>query len=411
MMWKRFKNHIRAFICEQNYKTIIKRIHKYPPNKKIRVLFYVTENSKWCYQQLYELLDNSPYFEVLIAVGILNTVHKGVDKTRQNLEENYNFFKTRGMNVHYAYKDNNYISFKEFKPDIVFYEQRWDLPRLYRPLFVSKYALTCYCSYGFELFKNNCNYSWEFHKCLWKLFVENEMNIEYYKTCLNNPVKNCIATGWPKLDYFRQNIESSFKWNNPDKVKIIYAPHHSLSKTGLQLATFNQNGKFILEWAKAHPETTWVFKAHPRFRFALLNDNIMNEEEIEEYFKAWEKIGIVYTAGDYFNIFQSSDLMITDCGSFLAEYLPTCKPLIRLINKNAIELNPLGENIVSAYYKSENNNDLQQILKTLIEDKNDYMYKQRLSIKEKVFGYDECASRKIYKALLLHLKRKEENDQ
>ena len=408
-MWKRIKQYIRATNCEHNYKKVLKRIQGYPKNRRIRVLFYVSENSKWGYQSLYELFNSSTKFEVIVCVGILNSVHNGYDKTRKNLEENYIFFKKQAMNVHYAYKNGQYINLKEFKPDIVFYEQKWDLPRLYRPYMVSEFALTCYCSYGFELFKNSWNYSWEFHKLLWKVFVENEKNIEYYNTLHQSPPKNCIVTGWPKLDYYHNNIQSTFEWKNPDKFKIIYAPHHSLSETSLQLATFRRNGKFILEWAKAHPETTWVFKAHPQFRFALLKDNIMTEEEIDEYYKAWEEIGLVYNTGDYFNIFQSSDLMITDCGSFLAEYLPTGKPLIRLTNKNSVELNPLGETIVSAYYKSEkeDNSDLNQVLKTIINDKNDYMYEQRQSIKEYIFGSDESAALRIYKLFLLNLCRKE----
>jgi len=50
----------------------------------------------------------------------------------------------------------------------------------------------------------------------------------------------------------------------------------------------------------------------------------MTLNEVESYYAEWHNLsnGFVYDEGDYFNIFKSSDALITDCGSFLAEYLP-----------------------------------------------------------------------------------------
>ena len=61
------------------------------------------------------------------------------------------------------YKDGKYIDLEEFKPDIVFYEQPWGLPRRYKPYYVSKFALTFYLPYGFSMLDYIGDYNRNFH--------------------------------------------------------------------------------------------------------------------------------------------------------------------------------------------------------------------------------------------------------
>lgn len=79
-------------------------------------------------------------------------------------------------------------------------------------------------------------------------------------------------------------------WREPDKFKIIYAPHHSFTD-GMHFATFLENGKFILELAKKYKnKTTWLFKPHPKLEYALIKENLMTEDEVRQYYKEWEKL-------------------------------------------------------------------------------------------------------------------------
>ena len=111
-------------------------------------------------------------------------------------------------------------------------------------------------------------------------------------------------------------------------------------------ATFKENGKFILELAKKYDETTWLFKPHPRFKFALLINNVMTEDDINKYYNEWLKIGRIYDKGNYFDIFKTSDLLITDSISFRAEYLPTLKPIICPTKHGSCKMNLLGKKII-----------------------------------------------------------------
>ena len=386
-------------LVTENYNKVLANIkEKINQNRKIKVLFLVRENSKWGYDKLYHLLENSNLFEPFIVVSILTNVAKEIDKTRNNLNENYNFFKNLGYNVKYGFNsdENLYINLKEFNPDIVFYEQMWHLPNIHKPLEVSKFALTYYSSYSYEICDDKENYTSEFHRLLFKYFLEHNLNLQRYEKICKGNSKNCIVTGYPKLDAYNNTnkIDTSNIWKEPNKIKIIYAPHHSFEKDELNFATFKENGKFILELAKKYDETTWLFKPHPRFKFALLINNVMTEDDINKYYNEWLKIGRIYDKGNYFDIFKTSDLLITDSISFRAEYLPTLKPIICPTKHGSCKMNLLGKKIIEGAYITHNNKELKQTIENLINN-NDTLYNKRKQIVEEIFGMTFNSSENI----------------
>lgn len=269
------------------------------------MLFYVCETSKWAFQPLYDLMSKNDIFEPFVVIGMLNHVARGTDKTRNNVKETFEFFKTRKMNVYMGVDGNKRISLKKFRPDIVFYEQQWELPKSHKPYNVSKYALTCYSYYSLPLFDYEGDYSKKFHKIVYRVFADSEENLKRYETYEGGTLRNYVVTGYSKLDVYSDNnsIDLVKIWKEPENYKIIYVPHHTFDNGGISVATFRENGRFILELAKKFPQTTWVFKPHPDFKMMVLDAGIMAEKEIEEYFDEWRKIGRVYTQGNYFDIF------------------------------------------------------------------------------------------------------------
>lgn len=398
----KFRYNVSSNKLNKNYQKCINRIRKkVKNNEKIRVLFLVRENSKWSYDELYKMMNKDFNFEPIVAVSLLTSVVEGIDKTRNDIEESAKFFEDAGCKVVKAFerKSNSFINLKEFSPDIVFYDQDWELPYIHLPQFVSAFALTFYSNYSFGLV-DDLGYKKNFHRCLYRYFVEHPQNITRFENRQEGNSKNCLSFGYSKMDVYLQDkkIDPNDYWKEPEKIKMIYAPHHSFERQGLNFATFAENGKFILELAKKYPETTWVFKPHPRFKQALIVNNIMEKTEIEQYFKEWENIGKVYTQGNYFDIFRTSDGMISDCLSFKAEYLPTNKPLICPTNSKAFRYNEIGEKLSAVTYCTNSNKELEETFKSVIINKNDPQKVKREEILPEFLG-STTTSKKIMEFL------------
>lgn len=88
------------------------------------------------------------------------------------IEENYNFYKRKGVNVVCTYNDGKYLPLNELQPDIVFYMQPYGNVKKYSISEISKFALTMYCPYGFQGQEYKNDYILKFHSLLYKYFVE-----------------------------------------------------------------------------------------------------------------------------------------------------------------------------------------------------------------------------------------------
>lgn len=120
----------------------------------------------------------------------------------------------------------------------------------------------------------------------------------------------------------------------------------------------------------------------------------MTEAEVKAYYNEWEIIGKVYTQGNYFNIFKTSDLMITDCCSFLGEYLPTLNPIIRPLSPIATPLNDLGNEIVKGYYETNDNLEIKKILLKLLHN-NDEKKQIRKELVNNVLKFNQNSAESI----------------
>lgn len=387
---------IKRYFCQRNYNKKINQLINI--KRPIRVVFISLENQKWGYQDLYEILDKDPKFEPMVLVCLHKDIYIEKRKVQPNTEETYNFYKNLGLKVDYLYKNGNYLDLKKFKPDIVFYEQPWGLCKQYRPNNVSKYALTMYSPYSIPMLDNTGNYNEHFHFYLYKLFADSQITVDRFTAYNKEYSKNCYIVNYAKLDnYLNQNkIDIEKYWKEPRKKKIIYAPHHSFSEKSLKMGTFAKNGKTILDLAKNHPDTTWIFKPHPDFKRSVIEEGILTKAEAEEYFKEWEKIGKIYLKGNYFDIFKTSDMLITDCCSFLGEYLPTEKPVIRLTRSDSKPLNKLGERVVDGYYQAATVDELCFWFEKLLNSNNDAKLQIRKNTIPQLLNKKVKGSTRIY---------------
>jgi len=361
---------LQQLITKYNYARKLKSLQS---KKEINVAFLVSENAKWNGTSLYRKLTANPRFNPMVLVIVPKNT---------NSEDNVDFlfFKQRGYNV---FAITNFVDMNKHKPDIIFYQQPWfalGLRNDFSPFKISKCALCLYFPYGIattiEIPRrwNSCKY---FFRMLYRQFL---FNLDCVKQYESRGVHNIIATGHPQLDAYAEPVKNN-PWRDLTKVKIIYAPHHSfqIKFTGMTLATFAWNGKRLLQMAKDNPHTEWIFKPHPVFRKTVIRDGIMTEEETSEYYDEWAQIGQIYDKGDYFDIFRTSDLMITDCDGFLTEYLPTGNPVIHLIpSDNNVIWSSTSQKSSRHYYKVRNLAELEQTFDMLVKRREDPLKAERL---------------------------------
>lgn len=356
-------------------------------NEPIKVVFLVSEISKWKCQSLYDLMKAHPRFEPVIGIFMQDEGFESKDAAiiRAGMERAKQFFDKRGCKVVELY-DSEKLQPKDLqveKPDIIFYQQPWNIILDMSPMAAAKYAITCYVSYYVPNYHDpSLSYSLLFHRYLKYNFILNGGELSYASSIRrfwNIYAGHMVVVGHPMLDEFYLNPPNPALWKC-----VIYAPHftfkHPNNPVLVHYSTFLDNGPAILKYAQAHPEMNWVFKPHPRLKIALRMPGIWSEHEIDDYYGAWAKIGRVCEDGDYMKLFREARAMITDCGSFLSEFAVTKQPIIHLINP---ENNLAKPELFDTYYKVHNQEELKATLKRVLEDGDDYNMAERLQALEK----------------------------
>lgn len=393
-----------------NYTNLIKKLRK---KDKYKVVFLINENSKWKAQSLYDLMQESSLFEPIILLTIADIQKKiPVENKKQILNDNYNFFKSKNMSVEIAYdvkKDKAY-NLSKYNPDLVFYQQPYKLPKNQDINKVSKFALTYYIPYYLPDYENlelDCEF--DFHNSVYKYYILNE----YLKNTFENHLKkinkykndNIVVVGHPILDIYVKN-----KPKKTDKNFVIYAPHWSIkdenNENNINISTFDKNGEFILNYAKTQQKNiNWVFKPHPTLKEAL-NRIGWSKEKIDNYFSQWESFALCCYDGNYSDLFEESEALITDCGSFKLEYFCTGKPILHLAT-DYMEHPPYKfmEPVLKSLYEIKNNEELKACIETVILNKNDYKKENRASVLKTLNILEKSSASRIYENLVQDLQK------
>lgn len=347
------------------------RLRKVYGKRKIVVAFCISEIAKWKSQSLYDLLEKTGAYHPVIFVYPSSLDFNNRDSTVETLlERKMSFFAEKGMAVINVWdcNSNQCVIPKTARPDIVFYQQPWDTPPFPTPLQIADYALSFYIPYYLV---NNLELRLEtgllLHRLVFGYIVQNKDLAKLYDSELKKRhyAGRCLGLGHTIVDNLTTKIADQ------EENYVIYAPHFSIPVPGINrpvtYSTFLDNGKLILEFAKQHPEVKWVFKPHPRLKFELKNTGVWSDSEVDAYYVEWAKVGFVCETPDYIEHFQRSSAMITDCGSFLTEYSCMDKPLIRLYyHKDNLPPNPILENLYNTFYYAHNNDELQELLESII---------------------------------------------
>lgn len=381
---------------------------------KKKIVFMLTRPVYWnIYSNLYKKFDEDPNYEPIVflcgeTINHVWAIYKNeipqselTNKKMHQLTHDFNhlihFAKVNNLNYISGYnqKTDEWVALKDINPDLLLYCDPYDVYYLrddWQPKNASKVYKAAYIHYCYLLVHTMEFYKQPIFSTAWKVFIETEEHTKIAEEELGLKVNNFVNLGYPKFDdyYF---VETKFaktlkKYDASKFEKLyIYAPHWTVSpKIDRGMGWY---GNFInvyseiLELIKENQNFFWVFKPHPLLYPQLAHS--YGKEKADETFNLFRELENVefYEGHDYINLFKLSDGLLLDSNSFVAEYMPSKKPIVFLQKKVDLKLNPIGDELFASCYKVDvESNIIDGIHETLFR-KDDYKYKDRMQMVDK----------------------------
>lgn len=359
--------------------------------QKVRVAFLAVSAAEWPAEEVYRLLERDDRCESYIVVSPL--LERDKEDAKQTYMQTCRFFEESGHAVRKVYDVDRerYAGWEELGgvPDILIHLNSWyrALPEEYWIESLPLSCLNCYIPYGIYVansvdgnYVRDFVYNSQFANMLWRIYADSDENVKGYQTYGLLQGKNVFRSGYAKMDYFlheRVYGEEQIRaiWKIPagadakEMKKLILAPHHSFKgHAGIAFSTFHKNLYFWLYLAKKYEDKiTFILKPHPNLRARAVEAGVFESfAACDAYLEEWNSLpnGKVVTEADYRDIFATSDGMIMDSASFLAEYMYVDKPLL-FLRREGQAFNELGKKCLQCCY-TERGEDYTEIENFLI---------------------------------------------
>lgn len=344
--------------------------------KKVNVGFLVKHSAEWSAESLYRYMEkNDTYKPTVYAAPYFVGTKKAIS---DNYRNTVNYFKNKQYNVIPMCNKNlsNFVSWDNIECDIMFNLSPAFIWLRYTSCII-RFPLTvlnCYIPYGFYIsgFVRS-QFNQLSHMMFWKIFCESELHKKMAKQYSELGDDNVEFSGYLKMDYYAREhkIDSSSLWKglHQNTKKVIFAPHWSIGNSKTGYGNFDNIYMEMLELARqTKDEISWIIKPHPRLRSECVVQGVFEDEKaFDSYLEEWDKLENAksVTFESYEQYFITSDLMILDSISFMAEYMYVHKPLIFLTRKEQ-SFNEFGENILKTLYTVPGN-DFENIKKHIYE--------------------------------------------
>lgn len=332
---------------QQKHKELLQQIKG---KEKIKVVFLAIHKSVWKVDPVFQKMLADPFFEPMILV--CPYTNYGEERMWQDMKECYEYFEQKGYPLLSAYnkEEQRWITLEEIQPDIVFFTNPHNLTRkeYYEDAYLN--YLSCYVPYAHDVSQYD-NYTGQynqfFHNAMWKIFVPHVEDFDIFKSYSQSKGKNIIVTGYPACEIFFDPIENNpWKPQENSKIKVIWAPHHTIEDPNLPYSNFLDFAELFKQLSfELKGRFQFAFKPHPILKSKLFSHNDWGIEKTNEYYNYWKNgDNTQLEEGDYADLFKKSDCMIHDSGSFLAEYHYVKKPVLYTNDDNIRKfLNPFGE--------------------------------------------------------------------
>lgn len=330
--------------------------------EKINVVFVCHRPAVWeSLRSVYDELKKDSRFNVFV-VAIPNKREKkgaGLNHEEYETEGAEEFWKEYGCINGYDYESGHWLDLRTLKPDYVFFQQPYNITRSpwYKSWIVSKYAKICYVAYAFDFIGDGVLEETtppDFFQNVSFFFTQNSIDNKMVKAHLtdnNNSFTEFKVSGFPRydrLEVFKNTDQPLWKYKGKDKrFRVLWTPRWCTNEGNCTFFEYNEK---LTDFFCDNVEYEFVFRPHPQA--------FMNWERTGEYpAKKQEAYKQKYlnssnmsidTRKEYFDTIFSSDCLISDVSSFVADYFLSGKPVIYCHKKNMF--NELSEHMAEGFY-------------------------------------------------------------
>ncbi len=349
------------------------------PDRPVRVVFLVCDAGKWVAQPLFDGLAADPSLLCSFALTLSDVGLRLPKVERAALHAaNRTFFARRGSISQDLFPDGRLSSPEALEADVLFLQQPWgmqDLPRR-----IGRRIPCAYQSYELGVIDDPVQQIAvpDFHPWLWRLFVPTEHHAEVATHCPGGtPAERIRIAGAAGLSGYlhpgpaRTAVASWPRAADPGRKRVVYAPHHSLAPNSLRLATFDWSAPAVLALARDNPEVDFLLRPHPNLWFSLRRDGF--GAAAEGFLRDWDSLPNTghLPDGEQVAAFQTSDALVTDSASFLAEYMMTGQPILRLTRADSRPLSAFGRWLEPGFHACPDGEALQRTFRSVILDGRD----------------------------------------
>lgn len=384
-LWKKTEP-IKFRLDYYRYKRRMPKIEEVIAAKeRVKVVFFPINIGMWKNDYLFQMMMGDPHFEPYVISFFVPG--DNIDFQRRNQEEMREYFTSKGYPYFdmYDFEKNEWFDIEAFHPDLVFYTQavnvsykRYNIQSLW---YSSLFYYIPYCLLMENETKSDNTLLFNISKAV---FAPSEYHKKAWSAFINKG-RNIVVSGYPSFDYLINPQHKPFyAWKCGDnKKRVIWAPHHSIASYDLlSYSNFLTIADEMMELAKKYQDSIqFVFKPHPRLRPKLEQTKGWGIERTTSYYNLWATMSNTsYEDGAYYDLFLTSDAMIHDCSTFMAEYLLTGKPVMfNLRDESHLDLNQYAKECYKHHYIGKNINDIEAFLIDVVIGGNDIMKSKRQS--------------------------------
>ncbi len=388
---------------------------KIQEGEKIKICFLAISAAEWPAGDLYYFLAQDSRIECYVVITPLSD--RDAEARKDTYRGTKEYFVQNGYDIREIYdiEKDDCLSWSDLGgvPDIIIHLTPWiaSLPQVCQLVSFPLRCIHCYLPYGIHVedsvdgkYCSNLVYNNDFANMMWKIWTDSEKNMEGYRKYGMLEGRNVVFSGYAKMDYFyskREWIEEEIRsiWKIPEEKKacemrrVIIAPHHAiLGYGGIKFSTFPKNAFFLLYLAKKYQDRiAFIYKPHPNLRLRAVEAGVFESyEAYDAYLREWDSLpnAKVVQESSYLEIFDTSDGMIMDSISFIAEYLYVNKPLL-FLRRNGQAFNELGTKLMQAYDTAwgEDYCAIEKFLREVILNGNDEKKELRKTIWQEELDY------------------------